>query len=112
MKIPNIEQYRQEKKTWKNMGEPKRSDEKVIELYAICSKCEHYLPLLENVGQCGICTCILRKDGERINKLRWATTRCPLDEPKWTEEPGYEKSGDTLNSIPPPPAPNKGCGCG
>jgi thiol-disulfide isomerase/thioredoxin len=116
MIFPDIAQYRQEKINWKAHGEPKRSDERVIEIYEThCKPCDKYIPILEEVGQCGKCSCILRKDGERMNKILWATTRCPLtmeedgQEPKWVEEPGYEQK-KTEQDIPAPPS--NSCGCG
>lgn len=118
MKIPDIELYRQEKNNWKEAGEPVRSDEKVAELYNICAQCEEYipLPLVTDRGQCRICTCLLSKDGDHMNKLRWATTSCPLN--KWTEEPEYQKK-EAEPEIPVQPQFNsrkkKGggsCGCG
>jgi hypothetical protein len=107
MIFPDIAQYRQEKINWKAHGEPRRTEARIQELYQICEPCEHYIPLLESVGQCGQCSCILRRDGERMNKLAWATTRCPID--KWVEEPGYEQK-KTEQDIPAPPS--NSCGCG
>jgi hypothetical protein len=117
MIVPDINKYREEKEQWKAAGQPVRSDERVEELYNICEACEHYIPvpLVQDRGQCEICTCLLSKDGDRMNKLRWATTKCPLPEPKWTEEPGQIQTEAELNTLPQsnrrklPPA---GCGCG
>ncbi len=119
MKLPDIELYRQEKENWKANGQPVRSDEKVAELYNICSSCEEYipLPLATDKGQCKICTCLLSKTAEYMNKLKWATTKCPLN--KWAEEPGYEKK-EAEPEVPAQPQfntrkpKNQGdsCGCG
>jgi hypothetical protein len=109
MIIPDFNLYRQEKKQWKEAGEPVRSDERVKELYNICASCEHYIPLpvLENRGQCAVCTCLLSVDDDRLNKLRWATTRCPLEEPKWTED---VENKEALKITQAPPKTG-GCGC-
>ncbi len=118
MEVPDIKLYREEKKKWIEANEPVRTDEKVLELYNICADCENYtpLPLFKDRGQCKICTCLLSKDGDRMNKLRWATTKCPLEEPKWLEEEEYrqEKSEPEPKQIGPDPhrGRNKGCGCG
>lgn len=117
MELPNIELYRQEKNDWKEAGEPVRSDEKVEELYNICVGCEEYipLPLVKDRGQCRVCTCLLSKDGDSLNKLRWSTTACPLG--KWKEEAGYEKK-EAAPEVPAQPQFNSrkpksgGCGCG
>jgi hypothetical protein len=117
MKLPDIELYRQEKENWKASGQPVRSDEKVAELYEICISCDEYIamPLAKDRGQCKICTCLLSKDGDHMNKLRWATTKCPIN--KWVEEPGYEKK-EAEQEVPAQPQfnsrkpKNRDCGCG
>lgn len=115
MELPDIKLYRQEKKKWKEAGEPTRSDEKVLELFEICKSCEHFIKITKSIGQCGVCTCALRQDGDAMNKLRWATTSCPLPEPKWTAEEGIQKEAE--QEVPAQPQyinrPKKGgCGCG
>lgn len=116
MKLPDLSRYKEEKKAWQDAGEPVRSDEEVVQLYDICAACEHFikLPLLPDRGQCGICTCLLSKDADRMNKLRWATTSCPLDPPKW----GTKKEAEP--EVPVQPQFNQrkrkggggNCGCG
>ncbi len=112
--IPDINQYRQEKEKWKAAGKPERTDERVAEIYDThCAPCENYIPipLLTNRGQCGICSCLLSRDSESANKIRWATTRCPLEEPKWTEDVEIKEAlkvePQGRRRIPP-----KDCGCG
>ncbi len=114
---PDLELYRQEKEEWKSQGKPTRSDERVAELHAICAPCDQYIkiPLVEDRGQCAVCSCLLSKDGDYMNKLRWATTKCPLD--KWKEEEGYEKEAEP--EVPAQPQfnsrakkTNTDCGCG
>jgi hypothetical protein len=84
--IPDIEQYRKEKKIWQEAGKPLRSPKRIEELYNICKGCEHFQKITANFGQCKICTCFLRKYSTSKNKLAFATTRCPLEEPNWIEE--------------------------
>lgn len=112
---PDLNRYRLEKKIWKNSGQPVRSDERVAELYNICINCENYIPipLLTDRGQCAICTCLLSKDSDRMNKLRWATTKCPLPEPKWVEEEGFEQKIEPEVETPGPKISRQSdCGCG
>lgn len=70
---------------WIKMGRPVRTPEKIVELYNICSSCEHF-----QKDRCMECGCYIKKHGIIMNKLALANTRCPLDEPKWIEEPGFE----------------------
>lgn len=118
MLFPDIQRYRQEKEQWKNAGKPMRSDERVAEIFDNhCKPCENYIPipLLEDRGQCAVCTCLLSKDDDNMNKIRWATTKCPLPEPKWVEEPVYEKKEAEQPAQPQfnqrKKPPTNGCGC-
>lgn len=125
MKIPNPIEFLKENKKWRDAGSPERSQERIEEIFNICSsdECQKYLSISENVGQCKVCSCYLRKDGHKINKIRYATTRCPLENPKWIEEDGIEKVETKKEEEPiqePPPEtqqfikrpPKSGCGCG
>lgn len=128
--------YLEEKAKWKKAGKPVRSDERIKELFAICSPCEYYKLKTDHSGSCGICGCNIKNRITSLNKLAWATTRCPLENPKWIEEEGYqnlevseaeikkeeqneivaEKVTDTKKEQNINPAPIKkksgGCGCG
>lgn len=87
-----IELYKQfmaEKRKWDEAGQPTRSQERMEEIHKICSDC----PLFEKgagwiwgYDRCGQCKCNLHPNSKTMNKLYWATTRCPLDEPKWKED--------------------------
>ena len=106
MRIPDIKQFRQEKKRWKAFGEPKRSDERVLEIYNnYCEPCEYFekLPIIDR-GQCQHCGCLLAKHPDRANKIYWATTECPIK--KWGPEPGFE----SINTEDTPIA-TRDCGC-
>ncbi len=117
MKIPNIQQFREEKQKWKDAGSPVRTPEKIAEIFNICSQCEHHIEISSSVYQCGICTCFIRDAGLSANKAAYATTRCPLEEPKWVEESGYEQQVKTQEEQPQQPQyikrppRNGGCGC-
>ncbi len=118
MLVPSYSQYQEEKQKWKEAGEPLRSPEKIQELFNICNSCEHKIVVSPRILQCGICTCLLRPQGNKANKLAYATTRCPLEEAKWVEEPGYEQkkaepeapAQPQFNSRKPKNA-GGGCGC-
>jgi hypothetical protein len=75
---------------WVEAGKPVRSDERVAEIYdQHCSQC----PLLTEtkMGQaCKLCGCLLSRERNFMNKLKWATEGCPLPDPKWTSEIGVE----------------------
>lgn len=101
--IPNLSQYIEEKKKWKEAGKPVRSIQRIQELYNICKGCEHFNKLTSKTGQCKICTCFLRQNSTNKNKLAFATTRCPLEEPKWTEEIILEQTEEAVEEIPPQP---------
>ncbi len=129
-------QYFEERKKWLKHKRPYRTPERMEELFAICSGCEHFKPSKEGVGSCGICGCNIKKEGAGLNKLAWATTQCPDEPPRWevdTDLPDIdtvhakavdeahskeeaELEGRTKEEITtPPPAKKKkkgGCGCG
>lgn len=119
----NPSQFLKERAKWKAAGSPTRTPEKAQELFNICSNCEHFKKTInkENHGQCSICGCSLTPDPKiYFNKIGWATTRCPLEEPKWIEEENLnqqtESKEEEQDSPTPPPAPptprQGGCGCG
>jgi hypothetical protein len=40
----------------------------------------------EDSGKCGVCGCNIKKTGTFLNKIAWATTKCPIiGSPKWVE---------------------------
>jgi hypothetical protein len=114
MEVPDLQRYRAEKKKWQENGEPVRSDERVAEIYdTFCAPCEKFIPIpfFKERGQCRECTCLLSKDGDDLNKIRWATTECPLG--KWSAEEQYreEKSESKPDTIDPHRGKGRGCGC-
>lgn len=84
-----IRQYNKERKEWKQAGKPLRSDDRIQELYSICSSCpmfekgKGYVP---GYDRCGICGCQLHPSAKKLNKLSWATTQCPANPPLWTSD--------------------------
>lgn len=122
---PDYYKYKTEKEKWVAAGKPTRSLEKIGELFKICGQCEEHIEITSTIYQCSICTCILRENSKKGNKLAYATTRCPKENPEWVEEPGYEQPVQTseLNeNIETPqvepqqqyikrPPKNGGCGC-
>lgn len=121
--------YLEEKAKWKKAGKPVRTDEKIKELFSICVSCEHYKKISELSGSCGICGCHLKNTNTSLNKLAWATTKCPLENPKWEEEQDFQSiqisqkeieiekatpdeviAEDTTDT--PAPTRSRGCGCG
>jgi hypothetical protein len=73
-------------KKWLAAGSPTRSDERVAEIYdQHCSQC----PMLAEtkLGQaCKLCGCLLNRDRNFMNKLRWGTEACPDNPPRWVAE--------------------------
>ena len=115
--IKKINQFIQEYIKWKKSGRPKRTQERVNELFIICSsnECKNYIKKDEESGSCNICGCNLNKEMAGLNKILWSTTHCPHDPPFWTEEEGYKEVIVTEQEIkeePPPPPIRRGCGCG
>jgi len=115
-----VKQFLEEKKGWDDAGQPYRSEEKIQELFNICIQCPEYQKVSKKVGKCGVCGCRLSYSSKFLNKLAWATTRCPLDEPKWIEDIKLDEQApaetpvETQTEEPPKPAPKivRGCGCG
>ena len=117
--IKKINQFIQEYIKWKKSGHPIRTQERVNELFIICSsnECKNYNKKDEDSGGCNICGCTLNKEMTGLNKLLWSTTKCPYDPPFWTEEEEYKGVVVTEQEIqqeqPPRPEPRQGgCGCG
>lgn len=110
-----IKQFVLEKIKWIQAGKPYRSLERIEEIFNICNGCTEYKPQNEREGSCGICGCRLTRLKENLSKNSWATTRCPLEEPKWIEEvePTLIQQADIpVEPEPTPPAPSSGgCGC-
>lgn len=77
--------YYKERTKWKKAGKPVRSQERVEELFKICSSCDYFEHGMIRSGFCGICGCGIKKTNSdtTLNKLSWATTSCPLKDPKW-----------------------------
>lgn len=72
-------EYAVERLIWSKAGRPYRTTERMLEIYNICASCEHF-----NNNSCGICGCNLHPTEKILpNKIAWATTECPLEEPKW-----------------------------
>jgi hypothetical protein len=91
---------------WNLAGRPMRSQEKIDQIFKEqCEKCEMY-----NGYACKICGCYINQR-KYLNKIAWATTRCPGNPPKWIEEEGFTpaviESPQSLplsdNQIPQPP---------
>jgi hypothetical protein len=105
--IDKFIRYKEERKKWVEAGKPYRDQAKISHLFHICSHCEHFEPETKRKGKCGDCGCNIKIEGRLLNKLAWATTQCPLDEPKWLAE------GDTPKKIvsDEPTPKRRGC-CG
>jgi len=109
--------YEQEHDAWVAAGKPVRSQAEVEEIFNThCKGCWHYDGKI-----CNICGCMINTT-TGLNKLHWATTKCPDTPSKWgeKEEPIKKDSsvGDKptpLSPEPPVAKPKKkkgGCGCG
>lgn len=117
--IGKILNFAAEKYRWYKAGRPFRTDARIAELFDICNQCKYYNKSDEEHGNCSICGCRLTKFKATLSKNSWATTKCPLDEPKWVEESDQTELMQKLDAVaqerdnpPPPPEPPKGgCGC-
>ena len=68
---------------WFLKGKPLRSDKEMDRIFSICEECpefERYAPGC-TFGNCKVCGCHLDKEDKGMNKIAWATTKCPLK--KW-----------------------------
>lgn len=100
-----LDSYQQEREKWTKAGKPTRTPERIEQLFtAYCKPCTNY-----SGTNCKICGCMINTT-VGLNKLYWATTKCPDDPPKWLEEKegGDSQINETPPEIPPPP-PKRGC---
>lgn len=91
--------YASELGAWIAAGSPKRTDVQVDELHVICSSndCGKF-----EDGHCGACGCAINKSRFGwANKLRMATTRCPLPVPRWVESAGPVPEGLRVGLVLP-----------
>jgi len=91
---------------WNLAGRPLRIQEKIDLIFnEYCKKCNMY-----NGYACKICGCYINQR-KYLNKIAWATTRCPANPPQWVEEDGFtpavieQPKGQPLaeNQLPQPP---------
>ena len=122
--LNKIKQFFIEKTKWKKAGKPYRSDDKIDQLFIICNECDKYQKKDDNEGSCGVCGCRITNKKELFNKIAWATTKCPLEDPRWIEEPEFQSIEITDQEVyteempkieevepTPSPPPARGCGC-
>ena len=82
--IPNPVKFNEERKAWKDAGEPMRPEGEMTRIFMEeCSPCKYFKRLVGQRGKCKVCGCFLHPKSKTINKLAWATTQCPLPKPKW-----------------------------
>jgi hypothetical protein len=86
-----IRNYLEELYKWEEAGKPTRSIDRIKELYEVCKSCPNYFDTFGIGGRCNLCGCLVNT-GMTLNKLSLATTRCPEEPPKWTEELEQEKN--------------------
>lgn len=119
----NIDSYEEELKRWEEAGKPVRSKEQMEKIFnTFCKHCSYYTG-----EKCHICGCMINLT-TGLNKLRWATTRCPDNPPRWTEDIPVAEEKEAIieqkeegepapkQADPPPDAAptkrkKKGCGC-
>lgn len=65
---------------WVRAGKPLRDPEYIKHLFAICERCPSKMFDRQgpDEGQCVECTCFLKREGEKQNKLAWPTEGCEL----------------------------------
>src|SRR6185369_6717168 len=121
-----VKQFLIERAKWKKAGSPNRTNDEVKEIFDICNKCPEYKKRTEREGNCGVCGCRITMWKTYRSKNTWATTRCPLENPKWIERLEYqnlevseeeikaEEEAIKIEQEQPgktAPVKKKGCGC-
>ena len=71
---------------WIRAGRPRRSPERIAEVFEICQACPEFRPTDDANGTCNLCGCPLRQRGGLIDKISMATESCPADPQRWTAE--------------------------
>jgi len=93
--VSKLSSYARELATWIAAGRPVRSDVEVESLLAICQPCDQF-----NGAACRKCGCkINRSRWAFANKLRMATTACPLH--KWGGETVERPHGRRVGIVIP-----------
>jgi hypothetical protein len=65
------------RRRWKDAGRPLRSPQEIQQIHdTYCVPCEEF-----DGKACGKCGCGIKRAGTFLNKLAWATEKCPLG--KW-----------------------------
>ena len=68
-----MKRFNEAQKKWRKYGKIYRTKERIIEIFdTICSVCEFF-----DKNQCRVCGCRIVREGMLINKLAWASEKCP-----------------------------------
>lgn len=79
MAVSIAKQFLNAHKRWKSAGKPKRSPERMLEIYKQhCRDCEHNVVKL-GIPRCNKCGCCISSNRQYLNKLLFATEACPED---------------------------------
>lgn len=98
--IERGERFLQARARWIKAGRPTRTMEQIAKVYdEVCQPCFAF-----DNDSCGVCGCRLKRDTLLINKLAWATEKCPLDPPKWDRLIEVEENEEEI-AIPDMPKP-------
>lgn len=76
---------------WIIGGAKYRSPEEMLEIYDICKQCPFFKRgggHVDGYDKCTMCGCNLHPTSKKINKIAWATTKCPLPKPRWGGDEG------------------------
>jgi hypothetical protein len=87
--------FLEELRAWYLLGMPRRSKERIAEIYGICkqNKCGFF----ENTS-CGMCGCPISDKSILKNKIMLATTECPHENKYWGPEEGLsDKKAEVMN---------------
>lgn len=112
--INKIISFLEELRIWYLLGMPRRSKEKIAEIYGICR--ENKCGFFANTS-CGMCGCPISDRSILKNKIMLATTACPHENKYWGPEEGFvDKKAELMNKKETPPKYIKtggggGCGC-
>jgi hypothetical protein len=82
-----------ERQEWIKAGRPIRTEKRIEELYDdFCKPC----PFFQN-DSCGKCGCRIKRKGTKLNKLAWATTRCP--DGRWESDFTYVSNKENVAPL-------------
>jgi len=106
--MASVKRYLSERREWDLAGRPVREQAEIDYLFRTkCSGLEEgvepcpdfkWVSKVVGIGRCMKCGCALNL-GNKLNKLRWATTNCPRRRPRWRANLVVDEDG-TVSANP------------